>query len=387
MERADLVRFPRRLRQSLLAVLAVVLPGCGMSADYSMQTIPETLERATAANPGGRGGGLILVAGPGESVEAYAAGRRGGADGGPLTPETPFGLASITKTLVAALTLIYAERGLVDLDAPALAMVEDADWLLRRVRNDGFRRTLEATSLRDLLAHRSGLPDYWESHAFYDVWHSHESKQWDHLELLDWAGRMSPVCATGRCYRYSDTNYVVLGLLLEKRFGKALHDLLREEILAPLGMACTWMYFEEAAPAGCGPVAHSYEGRLDVTGNRLQSADWSGGGLYSTLADQHRFLAALFLNGELLKPASLAAMMRWQPTDEGRKVSYGLGLYKIEVDDGMTLVGHVGVHNAFSYLWQETGIILTGSLNQENNDARRRLVTPVLRILEQRRRP
>lgn len=353
-----------------------------MSSSNSDLTVPEVLARATAANPGGRGGGLIMVAGPGRAVESHVSGRRSADSGAPLTPETPFGLASITKTLVATLTLIYAERGLLDLDAPALDLVDDPDWLLRRIENPRIRRNLQAATPRDLLAHRSGLPDYWDSGGFHRAWRQQPSKQWDHLEILDWAGRMQPVCKTGRCFRYADTNYVVLGLLLERKFGRALHALLREEIFLPLGMSCTWMFFEEPAPAGCAPVAHSYEGRLDVTANRLQSADWSGGGLYSTLADQRRFLDALLLRGELLSEAGLADMSRWRHSDLGRGVTYGLGLTRIEVGDGMTLIGHRGVHNAFSFLWRETGFVLTGSLNQEENDALRRLVKPVMRILE-----
>lgn len=362
-----------------------VLPGCGMVYGSSDLTVHQVLERAAAANPGGRGGGLLMITAPGESTEAYVTGYRSGKSGAPITPDTPFGLASITKMLVATLTLIYAERGLIDLDSPALSMVEDAGPLLKHIENRKFRKNLEAATLRDLLSHRSGLPDYWDSQAFYRAWRRQEDKQWRHLEILDWAGKLKPVCDVGQCFRYADTNFVILGLLLERKFGKDLHLLLREEIFAPLGMTCTWMFFEEAAPPGCPPVAHSYEGRLDVTANRLQSADWAGGGLYSTLADQTRFLEALFLRRSLLNEDSLDEMTRWYSSDLGHGESYGLGLYKVAVGDGMTLLGHMGVHNAFSYLWLESGILFTGSLNQEDNDARRRLLEPVMEILERRR--
>ena len=378
-------KIPRNLRLLLVATMMSVLPGCGMVYGSSDLTVHQVLERAAAANPGGRGGGLLMITAPGESTEAYVTGYRSGKSGAPITPDTPFGLASITKMLVATLTLIYAERGLIDLDSPALSMVEDAGPLLKHIENRKFRKNLEAATLRDLLSHRSGLPDYWDSQAFYRAWRRQEDKQWRHLEILDWAGKLKPVCDVGQCFRYADTNFVILGLLLERKFGKDLHLLLREEIFAPLGMTCTWMFFEEAAPPGCPPVAHSYEGRLDVTANRLQSADWAGGGLYSTLADQTRFLEALFLRRSLLNEDSLDEMTRWYSSDLGHGESYGLGLYKVAVGDGMTLLGHMGVHNAFSYLWLESGILFTGSLNQEDNDARRRLLEPVMEILERRR--
>jgi D-alanyl-D-alanine carboxypeptidase len=384
-ERQQLLKVPRHLHQFLVTTLMFALPECGMVYGNSDLMVHHALERAIAANPGGRGGGLLMITAPGKAAEVYVAGHRSRKSGALLTPDTPFGLASVTKMLVTTLTLIYVERGLVDLNSPALSMVEDARPLLQHVGNRGFRKNLEAATLRDLLSHRSGLPDYWDSHLFYRAWRRQEDKQWRHDEILRQAGKLKPVCDVGRCFHYADTNFVILGLLLENMFGQALHLLLREEIFAPLEMTCTWMFFEEAAPPGCPPVAHSYEGRLDVTANRLQSADWAGGGLYSTLADQTRFLEALFLRSSLLNENSLDEMTRWHSSGRGDGESYGLGVYRLAAEDGTTLLGHMGVHNAFSYLWLERGILFTGSLNQEQNDARRRLLEPVMEILERRR--
>ena len=285
--------------------------------------------------------------------------------------------------MVATLTLIYAERGLLELNAPALDLADDRHSVLDQVENRKFRKNLEAATVRDLLAHRSGLTDYWDDHDFLKAWKSQEKKYWTHRAILKWAGKAAPVCKVGECFKYADTNFLILGLLLEEAFGKKLHDLLREEIFGRLGMRCTWMYFEEPAPAGCGQVAHSYEGRLDVTANRMQSADWSSGGIYSTMEDQLRFLNGLFADDGLLSRTSLAELQDWRSSDLAPDTTYGLGIYKVSRWPGMTLIGHTGIHNAFTFLWQEAGILFTGSLNQETNQATEALLVPVMELLAQ----
>lgn len=315
-------------------------------------------------------------------VTALVVGTHSQSDNAAVFRNTPFGIASITKIMVAALTFIYSERGVLDLDAPVLSLVGDDGWLLKHVSNPEFRRNLESLTLRDLLAHRSGLADYWEDDAFLATWRKAKDKKWSPTELIDWAGQQAPVCAPKSCFQYSDTNYVIIGLALEQLTGLKLHQQLRMEIFNPLGMRCSWMFFEEPVPQACAAPTHSYEGNLDVTDNRMQSADWSGGGVYSTLEDQLKLLRGIF-NGELVSQESLADMQRWGESDLGGNIVYGLGLYKANAGPDMTLVGHTGIHNAFSFLWVEAGVLITGSLNQSNNQALRELVFPAVKVLRE----
>jgi D-alanyl-D-alanine carboxypeptidase len=383
------VRINVILRLVLLSIVLGGSPGVAFGHGAVADRIQLMLEEMVAKNPGGLGGGLLAISALGQdpadrsAVSTFVTGRRAAPGTSPVQADTPYGVASITKTMVAALTLIYAERGLLDPSAPALDLVDDERRILDPVENRKFRRNLKAATAQDLLAHRSGLPDYWDDHAFLRAWRSHEKKYWKHREILKWAGKAAPVCAVGECFKYADTNFLILGLLLEEAFGKKLHDLLREEIFAPLGMRCTWMYFEEPAPAGCGHVAHSYEGRLDVTANRMQSADWSSGGIYSTMEDQLRFLNGLFADDGLLSRASLAELQDWRSSDLAPDTTYGLGIYKVSRRPGMTLIGHTGIHNAFTFLWQEAGILFTGSLNQEDNQVTDGLLYPVMGLLAQ----
>jgi CubicO group peptidase (beta-lactamase class C family) len=313
-------------------------------------------------------------------VTALVVGTHSQSDNAPVFPNTPFGVASITKMMVAALTFIYAERGLLDLDKPIQELVGGNRWLLTHASNPQFRSNLQSSTLRDLLAHRSGLPDYWRSDGFLALWRRARNKDWSPTELIDWASRQAPACAPRSCFSYSDTNYVIVGLVLEQLTGQQLHEQLRAEIFKPLKMTCSWMFFQEPLPKGCAMPTHSYEGDLDVTDNRMQSADWSGGGVYSTLADQQKLLRGLF-NGRLISRQSLAEMQEWAESDLGRDIEYGLGLFKARAGPGMTLVGHTGIHSAFSFVWVEEGVLISGSLNQSENHALNQLVFPSIRIL------
>ena len=346
-----------------------------------------TLDEVVAKSPRRLGAGLLAISALGQDpadrsgISTFVTGRRAGSGSSSVGADTPYGLASITKTLVATLSLIYADRGLLDLGAPAIDMLRDKRSVLDQVESRSFRTNLEAATIRNLLAHRSGLPDYWDDRAFFRAWRTQKDKYWNHWEILEWAGKTGRVCKVGQCFNYADTNFLILGLLLEEKFGEELHELLREEIFAPLGMRCTWMYFEEPPPAECEHMAHSYEGRLDVTANRMQSADWSGGGIYSTMGDQLRFLNGLFGGNGLLSRRSLNDLQDWRSSDLGHHTTYGLGIYKMSERSGMTLIGHTGIHNAFTFLWQETGVLFTGSLNQERNDLFDDLLYPVMDLL------
>jgi D-alanyl-D-alanine carboxypeptidase len=318
-----------------------------------------------------------------QQITALVVGTHSQSDDAPVFPDTPFGVASITKIMVAALTFIYSERGLVDLDTPILGLADDDGWLLDHVSNPRFRQNLESLTLRDLLAHRSGLPDYWEDEAFLATWLKATNKKWSPTELIDWAGQQDPVCAPRSCFQYADTNYVIIGLALERLTGWELREQLRTEIFEPLQMRCSWMFFEEPVPEGCAAPTHSYEADLDVTDNRMQSADWSGGGVYSTLDDQLKLLRGIF-DGDLISRPSLAEMQRWGESDLGEEIVYGLGLYKTSAGSDITLVGHTGIHNAFSFLWVEAGVLITGSINQSENKALTELVFPAIRVLRDR---
>jgi CubicO group peptidase (beta-lactamase class C family) len=360
-----------------------LFPSVSSGNENRIQTI---LEKAVSKNESHKGGGLLSVSlfEPARNKicaqSTFVTGKLADSKSHLTKPKTPYGIASVTKTFVATLALIYAERKHLDLDVPIIDLFEDSDWILDPIHNKKFKRNLETATIRHLLSHRSGFADYWDNSEFLHIWKKNKNKPWTHLEVLRWAGKMSPECKVDKCFHYSDTNYVVVGLLLEKKFKKELHKLLKDEIFYPLNMQCSWMYFEEKKPKGCNLVAHSYEHKLDVTEHQMQSADWAGGGIYSTLEDQMNFFSTLFFAERLLTKESRKEMLSWRRAY--RNYEYGLGLYRIKVAKDMTLIGNEGIHEAFGFLWEEFDILFTGSLNQESNQAVNKLLYPVMRILK-----
>lgn len=361
----------------------LLFPSVSSGNENRIQTI---LEKAASKNKGHKGGGLLSVSLFDRTRDkvcaqsTFVTGKLADSKSQLIKPNTPYGIASITKTLVATLVLIYAERKLLDLDVPIIDLFEDSNWILDPIRNKKFKRNLETATIRHLLSHRAGFADYWDNSKFFHIWKKNKNKHWAHLEVLQWAGKMSPACKVDKCFHYSDTNYVIVGVLLEKKFKKKLHKLLKDEIFYPLKMQCSWMYFEEEGPMGCNLVAHSYENTLDVTRHQMQSADWAGGGIYSTLENQMNFFRALFFTERLFANESRKEMLSWRRAYSG--VLYGLGISRIRVAKDMTLIGHEGIHNAFGFLWEEFDILFMGSLNQEGNQAVDKLLHPVMRILK-----
>ncbi len=310
----------------------------------------------------GFGGGVARMAQASGEARVAVSGRLDGPGSAAMSGATPFEVASVTKAATAATVMLLVERGMLDLDATLADVLPVA--LIR-----GWDPKI---TIRQLLSHTSGLPDYWTDgrkdragrNAFLRVFLVGSAREWTPVDVLDFARGM-PTKPRGGRFHYSDTNYVLLGLVVERATGQPLHEVFRREIFEPLGMTATWMSFRERARRG--PVAHRFEGREDLTVALRQTADWAGGGLISTAEDLERFLRALF-SGELISRKSLAEMCQWVPTGE-EGIFYGLGLYRVVLDGGRgEWIGHDGHGNAFAYYWPQRGVTVTGTLNQVEND-------------------
>jgi D-alanyl-D-alanine carboxypeptidase len=331
-------------------------PSCRVPA-RTARALQALLDDAVARN-GGYGGGVLRIDSDGCGLLwEGASGERAHGDGAMRTSDT-FEIASVTKAFTAAVALQLAEEGALDLDAPV-----PADLVPSR-----------KVTLRQLLAHRSGLPDYWTDppfvaegeNAFLHAFLADRDRLWKPDELLLYARALTPAGPAGGGYHYADTNYVVIGLLVERVTGRPLEAAIRARILEPLEMSDTYVSYRE--PARAGRVESTrYEERLALRGERRQSADWAGGGLVSSARDLHRFTKALAA-GRLFKArATLDAMKAWAPTGE-KDVDYGLGLFRLRLDGGGEVWGHDGHGNAFAFEWPERGLSFVGTLNQLDND-------------------
>lgn len=297
---------------------------------------------------------MLLISGT--HTVSMASGNVAGPGSASITPQTPFEMASITKTVVAAACVRLAGQGKLSLDAGLEELVPDAV---------AFGYPPKVT-LRQLLGHRSGLPDYWADRTpnpFLKAFLAEPSRFWPPTEILRLASGLRRE-APGRRFLYADTNYVLAALAIERATGEKLHVALRRLIFQPLGMSHTYMSYREPRR---GPApSHRFEGREDLHAVPRQSADWGGGGLVSTAGDLEKLLRGLA--DQRLPDLNLREMQDWQSTGKPA-ISHGLGLYRIQLDDGLgELWGHDGHGNAFAYYWPQRKTTFTGTLNQTEND-------------------
>jgi D-alanyl-D-alanine carboxypeptidase len=300
-----------------LVLALLVLGGCG--ADRP-PPVPAALGEVVAS---GAPGALALVR-EGERTQTFASGFADVDARVKLRGGERFRVGSVTKTFVATLVLQLAAEHRVSLDDPV-------ERRLPGLLADGGRITI-----RDLLAHRSGLADVADD---AEVLNGSRS-DWSPRRLVALAARRPRTAPPGGAFRYSSTNYLVLGLVAERVTGRSLASELARRIFRPLGLSGTTFTpgrLQGAHVHGYRLVSH--QGVVDpAAGPRdleAQSARWPGasGAVVSTADDVARFLAAL-LGGRLLPPEQLAAMETIRPR-------YGLGLAVYRTRCGLAW-GHTG---------------------------------------------
>lgn len=300
-----------------------------------------------------------------------AAGLADPSGGVPMTSEHQFRSASSAKMMVATLTLILVEEGLVELDEPIAAYLPPAVVANLHV-HDGIDYSDRVTT-RHLLQHTSGLADHWfderdEGRFLSLVLETETDRLWDPADIVAYLkGNVPPLFPPGEDIAYSDANYILIGLVIETVTGAPLHEVYRDRLFAPLGMDHTYMEFRESPrPVDVPtPLSHVFFGTLDYTSFRSISADWAGGGLVTTTADMVRFMRAFVDDRIFAQRSTRESMLEWMPM-EGI-MDYGLGVMRLRGRAG-TVWGHMGVGQAFMLYQPELDVIFTGTLNQDEGD-------------------
>lgn len=281
---------------------------------------------------------VLRVATP-DGVWTVASGMADIAGGIPATVTDRFRIGSMTKTFVAVVTLQLVEAGDLSLDDRA------ADYLpgevSRRIAN------AERATIHQLLNHSSGIYDYLESDDFWHEVYYTPTHRWTPDEVLTYAYDEDAYFTPGTDWEYSNTNYILLQLVLEAVTGEPLHVLIREGILDPLGLADTYMEHQETLPGG---LVHGYEdidedGDPDDTLTYNDGTGMGDGGLIATAADLSAFYAGL-VNGELLSASSLDMMLTGINVGYGEV--YGLGISIYDDPDWGRIIGHEGATAGFA---------------------------------------
>ncbi|MFG2735786.1 serine hydrolase domain-containing protein [Streptomyces harbinensis] len=336
-------------RVSTLIALAI-LPAALVACDEE-ETVPDAppageaaLQReADALLDLGAPGVLATVVTPDEE-STVRSGYGDVAEETPMPWDAAFRAGSFTKPFVATVLLQLAGEGALDLEDSV------ADWLPGLVEGEGIDGS--AITVRQLLQHTSGLPEYllglpemFTEEGFGPA----QDAEYTPEELIALAVAQPPAFAPGEGWQYSNTNYVLAGMIIEQVTGNGWHQEVRERIVEPLGLSGTSVPTggEKGLPE---PHARGYArfvvdmtDETPVFGDPLDVTELNpdvpgaAGAIVTTTEDATTFLRAL-LGGELLGEAELALMKETVPAPELEAswpaAEYGLGLMRLPLECG-----------------------------------------------------
>ena len=293
---------------------------------------PQTLDQELGALADEKGfSGAVRVEREG-SIEADRA--FGFAERGfevPNTVDTQFGLASAAKGFTALTVMRLVEEGVLTLATPA-----------RSVLGADLPEVDDAVTVEHLLAHRSGIGDYIDEDAGFEPTdylmpvpvHRLATTE-DYLHVL--AGRPQK-SRPGERFAYCNSGYVILALIAERAASTAFHDLVSSLVCSPAGLRSTAFLRSDELP-GAAARGYLYVDGLRTNVLHLPVRGSGDGGIYSTLDDLHRLWRA-FLSGTVVRPETVAEMLRPRSDvpEEGRR--YGLGFWLHGTRDAPMLEGY-----------------------------------------------
>jgi D-alanyl-D-alanine carboxypeptidase len=321
-----------------VAMVAGGLSGCAYAAQsgsgrqVSAQSVPgrppaglqEVANQMVAAGAPG----VIIMSRNGRQVSHVVAGLADMATRQPMQPQDKVYIGSITKTFVATVVLQLAAEGRLSLDdsvqQPLPGMITGHGYDPARI------------TVRQLLQQTSGIRDYVDASGFMTV--EGLRKTYQPRQLVDIGLSLGPPL---HGWNYSNTNYILLGMIIQKVTGQSPGTEISRRILTPLGLRDT--SFPLTGTQITAPYAHGYQGSVDATKLVNPSAEWTAGAMISTVDDVATFYRAL-LTGRLLPHAQQRELMATIPVDDTGELfaeHYGLGIYSVQLSCG-TAWGHDG---------------------------------------------
>jgi D-alanyl-D-alanine carboxypeptidase len=256
----------------------------------------------------------------------------------PVGDDTAFAIASVSKTFTSALILALRDEGRIDLEAPVITYLPELA-LNRRI------------TVHQLLDHTSGLADFFIGPKIDKALMGDRAKAWSSAMAMGYVGKR--YFAPGRGWHYSNTNYLLLGLIAERVSGESLAVQLRTRFFDRLGLEDT---FEQIGETPRTPMAHGYrlrtandknpkdlsDGSAIVPFTSVITAAGAAGSIASTPLDLARWARALYTGGAIT-PASVASMIgdTYVTATAHATIPYGLGVQALTIA-GHRSLGHSG---------------------------------------------
>ena len=284
--------------------------------------------------------GIVL---PDHTALAFASGYADTLKKIKMTVESRLMHGSVGKTYCAAIAFQLYKEGKLDLNAKISTYLGNEDW---------FRRLPNANDItvKMLMQHTSGIMRYEFKDAFTRGLSNQPDKTWAPVELLSYIFDEKASFKAGEGWDYADTNYIILGMIIEKITGKKYYDLVFERILNPLQLKETFPSNKRILPG----LVQGYAGSDNAFGKKSEVIDdegkfiinpqfeWTGGGMYSTSLDLAKWCGMLY-EGKAFDASLLPMMMDSVPAKElGPNTSYGMGVIIHQTQTLGEFYGHSG---------------------------------------------
>jgi D-alanyl-D-alanine carboxypeptidase len=289
--------------------------------------------------------------------------------GGSADPDSRFYIASITKMFTAAVIMQLSDGGLVDLEHPVAEYLPNL-YLEGIHVHDGIDYS-PILNIRQLLNHTSGLADYYEN-GLLDEIKDGRDRTFDVHDALEMIRGTEPPAApdSGKAH-YSDTNYQLLGAVIESVCSSPLPEVFARRIFVPLGLESTYVYGHSEPSLAPLPL-YLKDRKMEFP--RALSSMAPDGAIVSNTRDLLSFLRAYFA-GELFASENFKSIRKFVPMFF--PMQYGLGLWRFQIPRWMNLfrktpvfLGHSGSTGSFAFYEPERDLFLAGSFNQMENPAR-----------------
>ncbi|MFF9345794.1 serine hydrolase domain-containing protein [Streptomyces sp. NPDC014734] len=356
-------RMSGRRRWLLPTAVAACLLMTGVGSASAAEPSPADILQAGAQKGVADGyPGVIGMVRRGDTAQYVHAGVGDRATKVPADPKAKFRIGSNTKAFISTVLLQLEGEHRLSLD-------DTVDrWLPGAVAANGYDG--KKITIRQLLNHTSGLPDYLGSLQISTPYflNTNPREVLPPQKLVDIGlARQAPQSAPGEKFGYSNTNYVLAGMVIRIVTGSEPAAEVQRRIIEPLGLRDTDFPTED--PALYGNYLHGYVLRAilidDATVSNVQVTG-NAGAIVSTLDDLATFSRAL-LGGELLAPAQLAELKTTVPVDAAGNAGYGLGIEHVKLPCGKSAWGHDGAVLGYFSEWL-TGEDGTEQVLHANNE-------------------
>ncbi|MFJ8353464.1 serine hydrolase domain-containing protein [Bacillus paramycoides] len=291
------------------------------------QVMQETVQLGTP--------GVLAKTSNNGKISSYTAGVADLSTKKPMKSDYRFRIGSVTKTFTATTVLQLVGENRVQLDDPI------EKWLPGLIQENGYDGN--QITIRQLLNHTSGIAEYLKSKDA-DIMNS--KKTYTAEEIVKIGLSLPPDFSPGKGWSYSNTGYVILGMLIEKITGNSYAEEIEKRIIGPLDLSNTFLPGNSTVIPGKNH-ARGYM-KIDEKSDLKDMTDYnpslanSAGDMISNADDLNKFFSSL-LGGKLLKENQLKEMITTVPV-EGKGVGdgYGLGIYETKLSNGVSIWGHAG---------------------------------------------